>query len=670
MRTDRSSCGRRVGLVGSTDLASRIAAVLDSSAAEAVLLAPGRPDHGVEGLSAVVHVSATPDEEPPGPARAACTRADVPWYSVRPAHDGVHAGPLSVPGRPGCERCAVERHRRADRYSAHRADAVRHDGEPARLPAAPLMSGSADTVARVVVHDVLSRLDRSPVDAADGFSVGATRSFLRMGLDGLATSRHRFLPDPECTVCGGLPDDGPGGTPPGTQPVPKRGPRQYRVRDVTASHTELLSTYVDARAGFVRSLRLDHGGPLVRAMAQLSSSRGHEAQQGWGRGTSALGSRVTAVLEALERFGGERPGGRRTVVRAAYEDVADQALDPRTLGLYPEERYAGADLPFARYREDLVLPWVWGRSLTRGEPVLVPERYAYYAAHSHEEPRFVYEVSNGCALGGCPEEAVLHGLLEVAERDAFLMTWYARLPVPRLDVSSLRDPVAPMLVEHLQRETGYDITLYCPTMEQRIPCFWAMAVDRAGDPLRPRTLCVGGSSLAPELGVRNVLFELSHLLERRKIYDADARERAAAMVREPDLVRVMDDHSLLYCHEDAFYRFGFLTGSDRVVSLDELNAHCAVPAHEDLAEDLAELVRRYEESGLEVIAVDQTAPEHAAGGFTCVKVIVPGALPMTFGHRNRRTDGLPRLGTVPATLGYREGALVPEDVNPHPHPFP
>ncbi|HET9256140.1 MAG TPA: YcaO-like family protein, partial [Pseudonocardiaceae bacterium] len=91
---------------------------------------------------------------------------------------------------------------------------------------------------------------------------------------------------------------------------------------------------------------------------------------------------------------------------------------------------------------------------------------------------------------------------------------------------------------------------------------------------------------------------------------------------------------------------------------------------DDLATDLTTAIGRYLARGLDVIVVDQTSPEHTRGGFRCAKVIVPGALPMTFGHRYRRVDGLPRLYSVPRLLGYRDHDLRPEEVNPHPHPFP
>ncbi|MDA6131378.1 hypothetical protein OSK38_28930, partial [Escherichia coli] len=72
-----------------------------------------------------------------------------------------------------------------------------------------------------------------------------------------------------------------------------------------------------------------------------------------------------------------------------------------------------------------------------------------------------------------------------------------------------------------------------------------------------------------------------------------------------------------------------------------------------------------------IIVVDQTAAELEKSRLKCVKVIVPGMLPMTFGHNMRRIQQLPRLFSVPQSLGHN----IP---NKHdlmsniavPHPFP
>ena len=74
--------------------------------------------------------------------------------------------------------------------------------------------------------------------------------------------------------------------------------------------------------------------------------------------------------------------------------------------------------------------------------------------------------------------------------------------------------------------------------------------------------------------------------------------------------------------------------------------------------------------GLDVIVVDQTSPEILRNGLHCVKVIVPGMLPMTFGYHMTRLEGLARVLTVPARLGFAKEPLAPGQLNPHPHPFP
>jgi len=73
---------------------------------------------------------------------------------------------------------------------------------------------------------------------------------------------------------------------------------------------------------------------------------------------------------------------------------------------------------------------------------------------------------------------------------------------------------------------------------------------------------------------------------------------------------------------------------------------------------------------LDVIVVDLTAPEITRNGLHCVKVLIPGMLPMTFGHHFTRVAGLERVLRVPVELGYAKQPLRLEDLNPYPHPFP
>jgi ribosomal protein S12 methylthiotransferase accessory factor len=281
-----------------------------------------------------------------------------------------------------------------------------------------------------------------------------------------------------------------------------------------------------------------------------------------------------------------------------------------------------------------------------------------------DDPVSYYEVSNGCALGSTWEEATLHGLMETVERDAFLCTWYARTVPPTIDLDSCRDPNVPLQAGAITSSTGYPIHAFDITTDYGIPAVWVMAThpDREG----PALLCTAGAGLDPERALLNALNELGPILSdviRRHPAEADHAEQ---MVRNPHLVVTMPDHSALYAHPEAAHRLDFLFGGP-TISADEIGGPGRLrPDRSDLAVDLRVAVERVGE----VLVVDQTTPEHRAGGFACVKVLIPGAVPMTFGYRNRRIDGLPRLLSLPRRLGRLDADLTRAQLNPDPHPFP
>ncbi|MBT2207840.1 TOMM precursor leader peptide-binding protein [Actinomadura sp. NEAU-AAG7] len=612
---------------------------------------------GPGGASVVVSAADTWSTADHPRARSLSRERNIPWIPVRAELGRVVIGPFERPGEPGCADCAEQR-RRANRLHSRAHDTVLadHRDELGGRPSAWLTGLAADTVAALVA-DEIDRSARGRARTSD--------ALLYLDLRTLEVTRHAFLPDPMCPVCGGLDDDTEDAARIVPRPRRKLAPGRYRVRDLAAHRDALAATYVDAECGLIRLLARDSDAGSVIAAAWMGLRDG-ATEGGYGRTRSYESSELVAILEALERHGGMFPGGRRTAVRGSHTELRDRALDPVELGLYPPERQPPGYEPFDPDRR---YDWVWGYSFRRDAPILVPETYAYYRVHASGKGRFVYEISNGCALGGCREEAILHGVLEVAERDAFLMTWYARMPVPRIDLGSARGPTVPLIAEAIRAETGYDVMAFDTTLEQGIPCAWVMAVDPSSRDDRPAAVCAAGSHLDPESAVENALSELGSILpDLVRRYPAE-RERARAMVDDPSRVREMADHSLLYGTREAFSRLDFLVGTPHTVRFADMRRPAAL-RHTDLGDDLRELARRYLDAGLDVIVVDQTTPEHRAFDLSCVKVIIPGTLPMTFGHDQRRVDGIPRLRDVPHRLGYRDAPLEPSDANPHPHPFP
>ncbi|MGW0997278.1 TOMM precursor leader peptide-binding protein [Streptomyces sp. NPDC002523] len=582
---------------------------------------------------------------------------DRPWLSVHTEVGQVIVGPLTRPGVPGCPHCLALRRQRVDASRPWLAPLREEHAARLELDVPQLL----DELAAEVVADAAAALVADEPARQEGPRLVAV-----IDLATLETRRHRFLPDPFCPHCGVLPEDSAAGAQRVPRPAPKITPFGSRTRDVLAEFETIRELYVDPFSGLIR--RTDRGaeGGLVMSGASMPLRFDNLAEPGYGRSRDYRTSELTAILEALERYGGVAPGGLQTSVRGTWRELAPHAVHPDVFGHHPDESYDDPTFRYRRFDPDRPLWWVWAHSFTTNSARLVPEALAYYYCHRlrGDDPVSYYEVSNGCALGSSWEEATLHGLMETVERDAFLCTWYTRTVPPTIDLDSCHDSRVPLQAGAISSNTGYRIHAFDITTDYGIPAVWVMAAhpDREG----PALLCTAGAGLDPERALLNALNELGPILSdviRRYTSEAD---RAGEMVLDPYKVVTMPDHSALYAHPQAAHRLDFLFGGP-TIGIDEVGGPDRLRPHrDDLTVDLQAAAERVGE----VLVVDQTTPEHRVGGFTCVKVLVPGAVPMTFGYRNRRIDGLPRLLSLPRRLGRLGADLTRAQLNTDPHPFP
>jgi ribosomal protein S12 methylthiotransferase accessory factor len=590
-----------------------------------------------------------------------CRRAGVRLLTVHREPGAVVIGPVATAERPGCAACALARHRAA-RERPHDLERLEHRyADRFRHPDPALVDVCADTIADIVA-ELLARHDLLP----------ESLSVVRLDPVGLRPTRHRFLPSALCGVCG----EGPPPPAPDRFSFAHRPGRHgdgFRLYSLAERREELFDRYVDPEYGLVHRLFRDSGGLFPTTHGRVGHRVGHGHQLSLGRQLDFAACDLTAVTEGLERYGGAQQAFDPAVTRGSFTELAPAALDPRVLGLHAPEQYALPGFPFQPFHPDLVLDWVPAYSLRHRRELLVPATYAYYEwlyQPTRDRP-LAYEISNGCALGGCLPEAALHGIFELAERDAFLLTWYARLCPPRIDLSSLPNRTPALMVRHIEESTGYRVHVLDITAEHGVPAVWVMAVDEQGRDGMPRALCAGGAHLDPVRAVSEALLELAPFTKRFAPAYERERGRIRRMLDDPYEVRVMEDHRLLYCAPEAYPRLEFLLDGTRSVSLAERAAeYRARPRPADLGRELLDLADRYLATGLDVLICDQTTPEHRVGCFRCVKAIVPGLLPMTFGHHARRVTDLPRVFTVPVSLGHPDPPRHAGDLNPDPHPFP
>ncbi|MEH6943657.1 TOMM precursor leader peptide-binding protein [Bacillus sp. JJ722] len=484
-----------------------------------------------------------------------------------------------------------------------------------------------------------------------------------LNLNTLNSSWHSFLPDPLCSICSQLPVDSPTVAQISLQPSPKISPDSYRSRSMDDLGKVLVKDYLDQKMGFLNNKMIDLVPPFADASVNLPLIIGDEGTAG--RTNSYTISVLTAILEGLERYCGMEPRGKRTVIHDSYNNVKHQALDPRQLGVHSTDNYKQQGFPFQPFDDHRPINWVWGHSFLQDRPILVPELLAYYSLGCGEG--FVYETSNGCAIGGSLEEAIFYGIMEVVERDSFLLTWYAQLNLPRLDPYSANDEELHLMIDRARAVAGYEIYLFNSTMEHGIPSVWAMAKNTKQKGVN--IICAAGAHFDPIRAVKSAVHELAGMMLTLDKQFEDNRDEYEKMFHNSTLVQQMDDHGMLFGLPQTEERLHFLLDDDRPMrTFDE--EFKSKTKHSDLVDDLKDIMQEFRRLNLDVIVVNQTTPEIERNGLHCVKVLIPGMLPMTFGHHLTRVTGLERVLTVPMKLGYVSQPLTFEQLNPHPHPFP
>ncbi|WP_216831344.1 TOMM precursor leader peptide-binding protein [Alkalihalobacterium elongatum] len=582
--------------------------------------------------------------------------AGVPWLRGFISFGEGIIGPFVRPDTSGCSSCADMRRMIAGPDRQEMWEFQR------RMPAEE--GGLQDAWAtRIGLSQMAGLISNEVQKILQGETSNLEENVYITNLRTLSNSRHFFLPNPSCPMCSSLPNDTSELAQIRLKSSPKINGGGYRTRSIDELKTVMVKDYLDYRTGLMNGKMQDIKLPFADVLVNMPLFGGDEGVAG--RSNSYEMSELTAILEGLERYCGIEARGKRTVVRDCYQQLEKIAINPTSVGVHETVQYEKPNFPFKPFTPDTPMNWVWGYSFLQERSILVPELLAYYSLGCGDG--FVYETSNGCALGGTLEEAIFHAIMEVVERDSFLITWYASLPLPQLDLRSANDIELQLMVDRITEVTGYDLYFYNSTMEHGIPSVWAVAKNRKSKGVH--IICAAGANPDPIKAVKSSIYELAGMMFRDDEKLEKNRQKYERMLHDPFAVRTMEDHGMLYGLKEAEERLNFLLDGQRPLRTfaEEFKEP---PAYPDLKDDLQDILQRFRRLNLDVIVVDQSSSVTKRNGLHCVKVLIPGMLPMTFGHHLTRVKGLERVLKVPMQLGYEKKPLLYEQLNPFPHPFP
>jgi ribosomal protein S12 methylthiotransferase accessory factor len=425
---------------------------------------------------------------------------------------------------------------------------------------------------------------------------------------------------------------------------------------------------VSGKTGVIKSVQeqfMEQDDPLIfsfaTVMCDTSRYSPHEcSNRNGGAGLSRDAALMATLGEAMERYCSNFYA-REELLLTSYREVHTEAIAPENFVLFSERQYRSTNFFFDRFTESTKLYWTWAYSLVDRRPKLVPACFTYLPYQFTEEEALVGpSTSTGLSCGTSLSEAILTGIYECVERDAFMIMWLNRLRMPVVDLRTGSSELKRLFREKF----AVSPIRYCIcdiTSDLGIPTFYCLA---RGNSTVGMLACVGSAArLDAEKAVIKTLIEsaqgrpfLRYVLRKERNWDCG---------EEFSGVRSFDDHGRLYSSnpelipELLFVESGPMRSAQTLANLSTGT----------IVGDIQVCLNALAKKGLDVLVVDLTTRDVEEVGFKVVRVIVPGLQPLHGDHRFPFLGGK-RLYQVPRLLGYSAEDTTEESLNPWPHPFP
>ena len=403
----------------------------------------------------------------------------------------------------------------------------------------------------------------------------------------------------------------------------------YRVKDPVDtydSNEEKLRT-----AGITRITEITH---LDRVKIPVFSSIRPTAQSGGvsvyaGKGATVEQARASAMMEGFERYSAEKQDiDQEKISISTYNEIKNQSvLNPNDL-LLPKS-FENQNIEMQK------LEWIEAEEIISESPILVPANAVFHPYIPNREIKpcamaMFKGNTNGLASGNVIEEAVLHGIFEVVERDAWSIFELTKRNKKQIDLNTIENETVSELVEKFTSQ-GIKIKLMDITADLKIPTIVASADDTVLKDAALLTLGVG-THLNPEIAAIRALSEVA---QSRATQIHGTREDTV----RADFMRKAGYENMKRTNKDYFVE------EDEKINLSDIENKITGSIKKDIEVSIEEV----QKAGLDkVIYYDLTREEI---GVNVARVIIPKAElycldEERLGNRALEYDRKVRLGKI------------------------
>ena len=315
-----------------------------------------------------------------------------------------------------------------------------------------------------------------------------------------------------------------------------------------------------------------------------------------GKGISKDHAKASAMMEGFERYSAEKQDSDDTVI-ANLDEIAKKGnyIDPKSLNL--GQNLEKQDL------SEFKLEWNLACDIISGEEYYVPSNAVYHPyVHEDSIDGLFKSNTNGLASGNVLDEAILHGMFEVIERDAWSIFELTHKNYAQIDLDTIESDVVNDTIDKFASEVR-KIKLMDFTADINVPTIAASADDTVSKDAGLLTLGMG-THLDPEVAVLRALTEVA---QSRATQINGARE---------DTVRADFAREAGYERMKRINKFYFKEEENKI-SLSDIENNATTSITEDIEIVKDELISN---DISKILYTDLTRPEL---DISVVRVIIP-----------------------------------------------
>ena len=220
-----------------------------------------------------------------------------------------------------------------------------------------------------------------------------------------------------------------------------------------------------------------------------------------GKGITKDHAKASAMMEGFERYSAEKQDSDEVIV-ANLNEISEKGdyIDPVSLNLPKDFKKESL--------EAMQIEWSLSKDIISGENFYIPTNAVFHPYNHDNQVQSLFKSNtNGLASGNVLEEAILHGMLEVIERDAWSIFELTHKNYAQIDLDSIESETVNDVLEKFESE-GIKIKLMDFTADVKIPTIAASADDTVTKDAGLLTLGMG-SHLDPEVAILRALTEVA-----------------------------------------------------------------------------------------------------------------------------------------------------------------